>query len=679
MSADEKRNDGSQEELSLGDGNTPFLRVSPGMAVSSEHLEKLTGLSPASVDGVGPMEVWATFGRVERDGSRTGGFKKKRVGWDEARRLQELVREVGWSPEQEVSRSKIESIAALPNGDILSAAEAVAEVDPEARVSLAERCAEVHGGRGAESLSLVDAVAAASDVRNDDIRAPREVIEMTLWLMGHYGTEGSHDLLAWFLGFEEGVHGLTGVVTACDDFYRTLTGLRPSSTLQSRIDRASALRFRIAVTHATPKTPALLGGYGNPLNEPLNEDPLGDTLHDARVIQDDDLEPSHEGDSEEAQETEVFEHALVAEVPKPTASVQEYVGKDDLHAESEPATVEDRVLALESQLLSVDEKLDRVLAQFEANSGTGGSRGSGLLIGLAAAAVIGGLVFFSICSGDEGKDSKEVETAAPRVGERFPGVLLGDRAADSDASEEVGSRDAAAMVASEEPSPAPEGERDTDVARDGSVVAELAEALPPLPEEEVAVLAETQEEVFPVAVEGVLPEGDEPLAVDEEAIPEAVAEALVESEEAALEEAAPEEAAPEKAALEEAAPEKAALEEAALEGEPEEGRTERVAERYGLGFKATHRLTKRSKLYRFTDKEFVEVTALPGGDALVDECIVAEAPRSRYRHKIYRGYQTIYLSCAGEMKVICEQLGCEPQQRCVTAAGWVKPCKKRSQ
>ena len=100
-----------------------------------------------------------------------------------------------------------------------------------------------------------------------------------------------------------------------------------------------------------------------------------------------------------------------------------------------------------------------------------------------------------------------------------------------------------------------------------------------------------------------------------------------------------------------------------------------AAERYGVGIQPTHRLIERSKLHRFGEKDFVEVTDLPGGDALVDACIVSLARNEEYRRKIYKGYHPVRLSCAGEMKVICEILGCPPEQSCVTAASWVKPCR----
>jgi len=102
---------------------------------------------------------------------------------------------------------------------------------------------------------------------------------------------------------------------------------------------------------------------------------------------------------------------------------------------------------------------------------------------------------------------------------------------------------------------------------------------------------------------------------------------------------------------------------------------ELAAERYGVGINPSHRLISRSKLYRFGDRDFIPVTDLPGGDALVNACILSKAPVSAYRSRLYRGFTAIRLSCAGEMKVVCEILGCPSEQSCVTSASWVKPCK----
>ena len=49
-------------------------------------------------------------------------------------------------------------------------------------------------------------------------------------------------------------------MAACDEFYKEITGSRPSSTLQSRADRASALRFRL-LSRTVLLKPALVGGY----------------------------------------------------------------------------------------------------------------------------------------------------------------------------------------------------------------------------------------------------------------------------------------------------------------------------------------------------------------------------------------------------------------------------------
>jgi len=143
-----------------------------------------------------------------------------------------------------------------------------------------------------------------------------------------------------------------------------------------------------------------------------------------------------------------------------------------------------------------------------------------------------------------------------------------------------------------------------------------------------------------------------------EATPEPAEEAAVAEEEVAVAEEASE-------PKEVAAEEKVSAEEA----------RELAAERYGVGINPSHRLISRSKLYRFGDRDFIPVTDLPGGDALVNACILSKAPVSAYRSRLYRGFTAIRLSCAGEMKVVCEILGCPAEQSCVTSASWVKPCK----
>ena len=53
---------GGQEELPLNEPERPVLRVSPGVAVSHEHLDKVPHGSLGTTPGVGPMEIWASFG-----------------------------------------------------------------------------------------------------------------------------------------------------------------------------------------------------------------------------------------------------------------------------------------------------------------------------------------------------------------------------------------------------------------------------------------------------------------------------------------------------------------------------------------------------------------------------------------------------------------------------------------
>ena len=653
---------GEQEELPLGETEVPMLRVSPGMAVSSEHLEKLNGVTPDVVDGIGPMEVWASFGLVYPT-SCEGNFKKKRVGWDEARRLQELVREVGWGPEAAASRTAIEGIAELPNGDILSAAEALAEVDSEARASIAARCWEVTRSLS-NGLTLVDAVGAAAQVRNDDIRAPREVIEMALWLMGKAGDIGDEDFLGWVLAHEEAQEGLTGVVASCDEFYKEVTGSRPSSTLQSRADRASSLRFRIAVTDSTPKTPALVGGYDaeeTALAEEVPEKAPG--LVEEPVIQD--ADPVEESGFDEVafEETtpdlpDVVGTPLVSReavtTPEPKLPSAEMAVPNN----SEEGGLEDRISVMELQLERISKDLDSLMLSPPGR----GSSSPMVVIGLAALVALAIYLMTGVSSPVE----DQPEATAPRVTDSYASNNFAEGDPERDEVE-----------AGVEPGdPVAKGGEEDPVVPDVPKAAETEEKAPIADAPEVPQEPADSESQAEADERSASPEESQPTEApvpeDEGAGQEAERAEGEQAQEAAVEEVSPTDAIQEPVLEEKGG---AVDAQGGTAASPTE--EERVAERFGLGFKATHRLTKRSKLFRYGTRDFVEVTDLPGGDALVDECIVAKAPRSRFRHKVYKGYQTIYLSCAGEMKVICERLGCEPQQRCITAAGWVKTCKKK--
>jgi hypothetical protein len=173
----------------------------------------------------------------------------------------------------------------------------------------------------------------------------------------------------------------------------------------------------------------------------------------------------------------------------------------------------------------------------------------------------------------------------------------------------------------------------------------------------------------PVPVEAPTPPTEVDPPSPRAARPTLPAPTLVEPDEAAEEAAAPEEAVVAEPGEDPAAAEPEETAEAAQDAE------ERLQERYGIGMQPTHRLTTLTKIFSYSRKLPYKVHELPGADALIDKCIIAMAPRQSYPAKVYPGYETILLSCAGEMKVVCEILGCEPQQACVTAASQVKPCQ----
>ena len=81
-----------QEQLPLENGETCLLRVSPGWRFQVSTSRNWNASS--MVDGVGPMEVWASYGEVTQRVLKESS--EEAVGWDEARRLQSwFVKRVG--------------------------------------------------------------------------------------------------------------------------------------------------------------------------------------------------------------------------------------------------------------------------------------------------------------------------------------------------------------------------------------------------------------------------------------------------------------------------------------------------------------------------------------------------------------------------------------------------------
>ena len=683
-----------QEQLPLDTSETALLRVSPGMAVSGEHLEKLGSHPSEPVDGVGPMEVWATYGEIFPTRIE-GEFKRKRVGWDEARRLQELVREAGWSPGGLVHRGTIEGIAKKVNGDLLSACEAIAEMPSESRSLIFERCKEVVA-QGAPS-TLISAVSSASKVRNDDLRVPREVIELTLWLLSCEEENEETDLLRWMLHYEENKVGLTGVIGACDELYTEVTGSRPSSTLQSRLDRTSTLRFRVSVTDATPMTPALIGEVGagtvmgrdDTLVEETSSgelesafgDELATTLVDLPSVDTpvaDELNTvakASDGDSEEASA------AAPSPVPEEVEPTHQTYALNSGETGSE-VPVEDRLRDLEKKMDELAVLLETVP---QTPSGVSGGTFRTMLVSVSSALIAALLVLGAGKLGGSGETSVGEYQTAPRISKKFAQASFGEITPDA----VVGGVVAEVVPEPSQKSTSLEGKVAQANALSEKKVPPSGNPPSPVIEESVGIETETAAVNEQPLVKPALETDDSPpseLVVEEAAEAEPAAQEAseqpetVQADELAVGNASDEDVAndsPDNGAQGESPePPKSGTEDSDGETKAKPLAKEQVAEKYGLGFKATHRLTKRTKLFQYGSRNFIEVTALPGGDALVDECIVAKAPRRLFRHKIYKGYQTIYLSCAGEMKVICEQLGCKPQQRCITTAGWVKPCKK---
>ena len=563
-----------------GDTNTssggPGLEVFPGLDVNPDQLRILGHVPVHSIAGVGPMEIWVSWGSQSATGDVQGAFHRKRCGWDEARRLRELSTEIRSGGRAQASRDGLVEIALRANVDLLSASEALAEMAAESRTQLLQRCREVLANAGG-AVTLERAIQLVGSVPNDDIRAPREVPEAFLWLLGAgQGPDAGQGVLDWLLSHEERLEGLSGSIQACDQLFETLTERRSSSTLHSRQDRASSLRFRVQSVSSLPADVVLAS-------------PVDATVHGGEPL------------------------VVVAPraVESPGAASVSRGGR------GEGALWQEAVDETRSDLNALREEVRQLARQVE-------SIGSdeGMLIAHANAS---------------GTAPKWI---LPAAGLLFLGALLlwlvpGDAAAPQSDATGV------------ESTPVAEDSRE---AVKSPQLTESSVKLDPAPEASGAAdpkpKASAGEDPVEIAVEP-----EEPVEDSREA---------PSVEPAGLE------------PVDEPEPE-GVQEETQLR--PTVDSPEVAAERYGVGIQPTHRLIERSKLHRFGEKDFVEVTDLPGGDALVDACIVSLARNEEYRRKIYKGYHPVRLSCAGEMKVICEILGCPPEQSCVTAASWVKPCR----
>ena len=258
-STESSRSQGAQDATGPG-GSVRSLVLRPGVRVLPEHRQ---ALAAAGVKGevrtpsVGVVEVWASWVRLGPDGSLKGAPKVRRTEPEEATRLEELSRIIdageGQGEPSADDRARLEAIAQRMNADLLAATEELANLSRRGRAALVRRALSAMDG--APGACNEDGLASlVGRVKNDDLGVSERTRHAVLWLLlrdrngGVAASDTSGEVLYWLLDHEDHHEGLTGVLGACDDLYREVTGHRPSSTVASRLDRASALRCVLDAT-----------------------------------------------------------------------------------------------------------------------------------------------------------------------------------------------------------------------------------------------------------------------------------------------------------------------------------------------------------------------------------------------------------------------------------------------
>jgi hypothetical protein len=642
------------------------LLVHPGLEVRPDALSRIAPAQPRELSSVGEVWIWAVWSD-SRSPSSEQEWLTKRATRDEARRLGELAKEINALDRAAELRPALLRLAAEPNLDVLSAAESVASIPAERRGVVLERVAK-SAAKAAGPLSLQAADRIVRGAEMADVRAPIDAMRALLYLLTHHEERpNEQEVVSWMLRLEEGGAGLSGLIGRLDALFQSATGRRPNSTRQSRLDRAAALRSRLqggspaapknvpdpkprpsneraAPVAAAPPMPAAESRPVTPAAARVAEGqpredattvvrPVADAVAAAPIAVPSASAPAKTKATIDAGPPSTQERAVevsAGRAPGDTAAVAKTVSRLERELEmlrGEVATLKEQLQFVLERGLEGREEWTSAPVSLDELPRTAGPRGSfGLRLPerwpvyAAGALLVGAVGIF----GWQALKSSPPEQAPPALTEPAGGEAaapapraLPERAA---AKSAAGATDAPPQAA---PSPAAP-----------------ADPAPPQPGSEAAI-------------------GDEALA-DAPENPAMVAEPTdaPEGEGGSVEQPAPAEGAATEGAA--AAPANA----------------EQVAERFGLGLAATHRITSMTKIFGYKQKEPFRIEELPGGDAIIDQCIVALAPRETYPKKLYSGYRTISLSCAGELRAVCDYLGCEPQQSCVTAASWVKPCEE---
>lgn len=625
---------------------TATLQIIPGLEVRPEH-QTAIGNTPVSVaPGVGTLEIWTTFATIAPDQAVRGRLVKKRVARDEARRILELGRDLGarWIKGQALKEDveRLEDIACSPNADVLATAEAIAEIPARARAVLFHRCEQVLQ-RATEPVDLASAQSLVAHVENSDLKAPDFVLFTLIWLLASSTDRPNDDsVLHWVLRHEEERTGLTGIISQLDDLFADVTGRKTSSTIQSRLDRASALRFRVSMPVLGPQVVVMDPAMASP---PPTVDPVATRSISAAPKGIEATSPQESRLAKAAQPLQPSLPPSRASVDPPAAAEagprKESVRRtasDDI-ATAQPVLIELKrtiehlrrdVDILRRDLDNSNERLDYALKRlksasnvaqsaeesplsFDELASTGAPRrivSDRLLLWIAIALLVGAvlvMVVRFVIGGSESPKTTEPESASVA-------------AIEAETPETPPSQN-------EAPKPGPD-----PAIPSGASVADTKGAATAEPELKLP--------------------GEDPAAPPDAAV--------VPSENPAP-----------------AADPVDAEQPSADPGEPEPvvSANEVTAEEYGVGTQATHRLARSSKIFVFGQKLPVRVEELPGLEALIGECILTLANRDDYPRRIYPGYDPVRLSCAGSTKKVCEILGCEPQNSCVTAASMIKPCQ----
>lgn len=93
-------------------------------------------------------------------------------------------------------------------------------------------------------------------------------------------------------------------------------------------------------------------------------------------------------------------------------------------------------------------------------------------------------------------------------------------------------------------------------------------------------------------------------------------------------------------------------------------------------FDATLALGERSKVYSRAARDAVDLSSLPGGDAVLSRCAFAAATLDEAGTKAYPGYEPVSIRCGAETARLCEALGCiSPDGVCHLLASNIRGCR----